>query len=271
MSEMNWRSKTGAAGAAAASRTARDPFAPPAERRAARQALAAWARRAVETAAAALDRATPALKARTRAFLGVASPEARVAVSEETGFHLIGEEYDRMFAEARLTSARLPEIDTARARVLTHRERYQAVERETGFPWWLTGVIHGLEAAHGFDRHLHNGDPLTARTARVPAGRPVRGAPPFTWEESAADAVRYMGLDRIGDWPLARQLYELERYNGFGYRHRGLPSPYLWAGTDRYLKGKYVADGVYDANAVSRQIGAAAILKRMRERGDLPL
>jgi hypothetical protein len=29
----------------------------------------------------------------------------------------------------------------------------------------------------------------------------------------------------------------LEQYNGLGYANRGLPSPYIWSGTDRYLKG----------------------------------
>ena len=40
-------------------------------------------------------------------------------------------------------------------------------------------------------------------------------------------------------------LYELERYNGFGYRDRRpqVLSPYLWSFSNHYSRGKYVADG----------------------------
>ncbi len=55
----------------------------------------------------------------------------------------------------------------------------------------------------------------------------------------------------------------LEQYNGLGYASKGLPSPYIWAGTDQYTKGKYVADHVYDPNAVDQQLGCAGLLKFM--------
>ena len=40
-----------------------------------------------------------------------------------------------------------------------------------------------------FDQHLHNGDPLSGRTTHVPPGRPRPASPPFTWEQSAHDAI----------------------------------------------------------------------------------
>jgi hypothetical protein len=55
----------------------------------------------------------------------------------------------------------------------------------------------------------------------------------------------------------------LERYNGLGYASRGLPSPYIWSGTDQYKSGKYIRDGVYDPNAVDRQLGCAGLLISM--------
>ena len=51
-----------------------------------------------------------------------------------------------------------------------------------------------------FDAHFHNGDPLTDRTKRVPAGRPKEGDPPFTWEQSAEDAIRSTKLDSVPVW-----------------------------------------------------------------------
>jgi lysozyme family protein len=50
-----------------------------------------------------------------------------------------------------------------------------------------------------------------------------------------------------------------------------MPSPYLWAGTDIYRSGKYVADGRVDPDAVSKSIGAAAILKALFTRGAIDL
>lgn len=143
------------------------------------------------------------------------------------------------------------------------RARYEAVAETVGCPWYVVAVIHHLESGGDFSTHLHNGDPLSARTRRVPAGRPVAGSPPFTWTASAVDALRYMGFHRVPDWPLPRVLRELERYNGFGYFQHGVNSPYLWSFTTLYSRGKYVADGRFSASAVSKQVGAAAILKEL--------
>jgi hypothetical protein len=64
-------------------------------------------------------------------------------------------------------------------------------------------------------------------------------------------------------------LFKLEQYNGWGYRqyHHDVPSPYLWSFSSHYTKGKYVADGHFDANAVSQQCGGAVLLRRMTDRG----
>jgi lysozyme family protein len=58
-------------------------------------------------------------------------------------------------------------------------------------------------------------------------------------------------------------LTQLEEYNGLGYAARGVPSPYVWSGTDQYRSGKYVRDGVYDPNAVDSQLGCAGLLMAM--------
>jgi lysozyme family protein len=64
-------------------------------------------------------------------------------------------------------------------------------------------------------------------------------------------------------------LYLLEAYNGFGYRPRGVPTPYLWSFSNLYRSGKYVADGKFDRNAVSKQCGAAVMLRVLQERGQV--
>lgn len=147
--------------------------------------------------------------------------------------------------------------------IIRNKSRYSAVEGETSVPWWWIGVVHSMEAGLNFATHLHNGDPLTARTVHRPAGRPAGGIPPFRWENSAADALRLKELHRECDWSIPKALYNFERYNGFGYVARGVNSPYLWSFSNLYGHGKYVRDGVWDANAVSQQCGAAVLLKTL--------
>jgi len=163
--------------------------------------------------------------------------------------------------------ARLASVDRLIDRILAVRDRYTAVSAQTGVPWWFIGTIHSLEADLSFSSHLHNGDPLSARTVQVPAGRPVAGSPPFTWEESAVDALQYDGLTNWHDWNLVGSLYRLEKFNGTGYHNRGIPSPYLWSFSNQYTAGKYVADGQFSATAVSQQCGGATLWKRMTQRG----
>ena len=135
-------------------------------------------------------------------------------------------------------------------------------------PWYFIACAHYLECSFDFKRHLHNGDPLTGYTIKVPANRPKVGhGPPFTFEESAVDALKLIGLNEVTNWTLPTVLRKLEAYNGFGYfKYHSINSPYLWSYSNQYEKGKYVADGKFDAQAVSKQMGAAVILKRMEER-----
>ncbi len=167
--------------------------------------------------------------------------------------------------------------DALASTVLANRARYEAASAASGVPWYVIAAIHCLEGGGSrgdFSRHLHNGDPLTSRTTHVPAGRPT--APPsagegrpYTWEESAADALsRWRGAS---DWSLPTGLWRLEGFNGFGTRSRGVWSPYLWSGTSLYSRGKYVSDGVWSDSAVSAQVGAVALLKRLETRGAISI
>jgi len=180
-------------------------------------------------------------------------------------------EYERLFRTCQIRPEHQRAVDGIAVRIEKSCDRYMSVAAGTAIPWWMIGAIHMLESNGSFNRHLHNGDPLKARTVRVPAGRPVTGEPPFTWETSARDAVRLAGLHSVQNWDLARALYELESYNGWGYRKYGINSPYLWSYTNHYTAGKYVSDGKFSATAISQQAGAAAIIRRMAERGSMAL
>lgn len=155
------------------------------------------------------------------------------------------------------------QLDLLVARILKNKAKYQEVEGITKVPWYVLGAIHYRESSLNFTRHLHNGDRLTARTIHVPDGRPVKGEPPFTWVESAIDAIKLKSWHKVTDWSIDNALGLIEAYNGLGYKNKGLPSPYLWAWTNNYTKGKYVADGKFDPNFVDQQCGTAVLLKSL--------
>jgi lysozyme family protein len=182
-------------------------------------------------------------------------------------------EYQDLFQTLEIQPARFAEVDRTVDGILEHRSSYEAVAEKIGAPWFFIGAIHCMEAGLDFRRHLHNGDSLADRTRRVPAGRPADGEPPFTWEHSAADALQLRRINRVTDWSLERLLYELEGYNGWGYRmaHQHVKSPYLWSFSNHYSKGKYIADGTWSDTAVSRQCGAAVLLKRLQQRAAIAL
>lgn len=186
-----------------------------------------------------------------------------------------GGEADAMLREAQWLSARVNAADSIRADkavtlFLRHRARYESIEkmRANGVPAPVLFALHQRESGGDFTTHPHEGSPLTHRTRYVPKGRLPHPAPPYTFEQSAQDA--YYVADRLDlkDWRhLGPALLAIESFNGMGYLKRGVPSPYLWAGTSIYTRGKYVADGRYSPVALDAQLGCAAILLRMRERG----
>jgi lysozyme family protein len=141
------------------------------------------------------------------------------------------------------------------------KERYQAVSAKTGVPWAAIAVIHERESSQDWTGSLAQGDPWNRVSVHVPAGR----GPFISWEEAAIDALVNCApyAARNTDWSIGGTLTRLEEYNGLGYASRGVASPYVWSGTDRYRSGKYVHDGVFDPDAVDRQPGCAGLLLAM--------
>jgi len=176
-------------------------------------------------------------------------------------------DYQQLFDACLIQKPRAAEIEATVTRIARSCSRYEAVGMPLDIPWFVVGLIHCMEGSLNFATHLHNGDPLTARTVRVPAGRPRNGAPTFSWEDSASDALCLRNLHKWTDWSLPGTLYQLEGYNGFGYRlyHPDVRTPYLWGGSNWYASGKYVADGTWSPSAVTKQCGAAVLLRRMAE------
>ncbi|MGB3203707.1 MAG: hypothetical protein WBB28_01825 [Crinalium sp.] len=179
--------------------------------------------------------------------------------------------YEQKWRGMRLSADRLPDIDRTCRIIEKNRPRYEPIEEKTQCPWYVIGVIHSRESSFNFGTHLHNGDPLTAKTYHVPSSRPLKGKAPYNFTDSAIDAIQLLQSGNWKNapksWGLAETLYKLEAYNGFGYAMRGYSNPYLWGGSNMYSKGKYVRDGHYNPNHVDRQLGVATIIQRMVQLG----
>lgn len=182
--------------------------------------------------------------------------------------------YTEIYLKAKIRPEKEWELSLVKKKIIEGQDQYEAVAAilANGIPWWFIGITHFMEAGafypNHFNYHLHCGDPLTARTVHVPKGRPKADptagpGKPYTWQESALDALSFMGYDKVKDWSIENCLILFEKFNGLGYKKKGVPSPYLWSYTDQYSKGKYVLDGRYDPEAVSKQPGTAAIMKSM--------
>lgn len=173
-------------------------------------------------------------------------------------------EYNHLFDTCSIQPLHRAAVVRLAEQLTEQQPRYAAVAQLTDIPWQVIAVIHALEASQRFDRHLHNGDPLHSRTVHVPKHRPLT-RPPFTWEASAIDALHYSGLAKWRNWSIAGTLFKFESYNGWGYRryHPQVLSPYLWSFSQHYQRGKYAADGQFDAQLISQQCGAAVLLKQL--------
>lgn len=181
-----------------------------------------------------------------------------------------------------MKASRIPGFDATAKRLCdpTAKLRYQAVTQRLKalglqpVPWFVIAVISEREygGPPHWDKQLGQGDSLAHESVNDPAGR----GPFFThsgdttpgndaWTRCALDALINCTpyAARWNDWTAGGVLTLLEEYNGLGYAARGVPSAYVWSGTDQYVSGKYVADHVYRASAIDVQEGCAPIIARM--------
>lgn len=178
-------------------------------------------------------------------------------------------DYVNLYYLSKLELGHDPELRLACNKILNNQTVYKSVADQAQVPWLCVAILHFRESGFDFTKHLHNGDPLTARTIRVPAGRPILGNAPFDWVDSAVDAI-HIAWKPPGpvEWNVGTALAFFEHYNGMGYqiKHK-INSPYVWNYTSAYSSGLYASDGQFDPNLVSKQAGCAAILKQLENQG----
>lgn len=162
-----------------------------------------------------------------------------------------------------INPSKLEAVKTLCLKFKNAQERYEYVSSKTGVPSDVLFAIHLRECSADFRGVLHNGERILGsgkKTKLVPAGR----GPFETWEEAAIDAMEIEKKKFPASWDLAGKFDFCEKYNGLGYRKKGIPSPYVFAWTNGYSKGKYVADGKFDSNHIDQQCGTAAIILSLR-------
>lgn len=168
--------------------------------------------------------------------------------------------FEAQWDAADILPGKIKEVESAADLCRSGFQRYDAVSRAVNIPWQIIAVIHKMEGGCDFRACLHNGERIIGtqqKTKLVPKNR----GPFQFWEDAAIDAINLEHKIPDGfEFDIANTMYFLTAYNGFGYYNRGLVSPYLWSYTNLYSKGKYVSDGNFDPNAVSKQCGAIPIL-----------
>jgi lysozyme family protein len=169
-------------------------------------------------------------------------------------------QYEADFASMIINPGKLKEGLDVAAKIEANRARYETISKATnGIPWYFIGALHYREASLDFTKFLGDGEPLDRASVNVPAHMgPWHG--PDAFEQGAIAALKHEGFDKVTDWSLGSILFHAEEYNGEGYHLHHLPSPYVFAGSDKYSHGMYLSDGKFSYSAVDPRIGVAVII-----------
>ena len=154
---------------------------------------------------------------------------------------------------------------------MVHKAEYEDIAHEImvryGYhiPWWFIPLVHERECRKGVDNwncNIAQGVNYNLHSHLKPYNGPF---PSF--KEAAIDAlvIEAPQAARNENWSGGGSMSIAERYNGLGYARMGRSSPYVWSGTDKYIRGKYIADGKYDPDEVDNQVGIAVALKALME------
>ena len=155
-------------------------------------------------------------------------------------------------------------IEAAVLRIKNRGNFYKRAEKLTGVDWRIIGILHYMESGCKASTQILNGQRWDRKTTLAPAGYGPWGS----FSESCIDAFERHPFKK--DMTISEILKQMERYNGRGYIKKGINSPYLWSFTNNYKSGKFVEKkilfkyvSIYKKNLISRQVGAAVLLKEL--------
>jgi lysozyme family protein len=81
-------------------------------------------------------------------------------------------DYKKLWDQAKIRPELVGAVVNSAKKLRDLKPAYKEVSAFATVPWYVIGLIDGGDAAFNMNVYLHNGDPLTARTVQVPAGRP---------------------------------------------------------------------------------------------------
>lgn len=186
-------------------------------------------------------------------------------------------EYAKQWDDMIINPSRVQEAERAAKYAVANKDIYKRIESITGIPWPMIACDHRRESDREdkagnplFSTYLGNGQDLWIKTTIVPIGRGpfIRQSDAGRNDGKLIDAFVVGGVDaytvdhinRVSDWRLEKILYYSELFNGTGYDSRGLPSAYIWGGTNQQKPGKYVGDHRWRGDIMDTQLGVAPIL-----------
>jgi len=208
-------------------------------------------------------------------LVGKVSKGAKPVCRKGVGIEEVAADHRHNVKMMEISPMKAKKVQEIVSRYQTHKTRYDRVGKATGLPGMLICALHYREGME-FDRYLHNGQPLGKTTTFVPKGILFKKG---QWEKAAIHALGGNIKDANGRSSL-KKFQEIrkslgltanskdigammafsERYNGMGYRNKGIRSCYVYAGTNLLERGRYVADGKFEAKSVDRRLGTAAVI-----------
>lgn len=144
-----------------------------------------------------------------------------------------------------------------------NRAHYDPVTAAIGVPVVFIAPSFEREGASDFTKNPAQGWPLHSTSRIIPHNGPFP-----TWYAAAIAAYKIDGLQAVGagNWTWEHVCYYGEALNGWGYRDQHhMHTPYLWAGSNIQVPGKYVEDGKFDASHMDTQLGMILVARRMAE------
>lgn len=168
----------------------------------------------------------------------------------------------KRWVNAKIT--RGPEFAVTAKRLLADKTRFQLLAARCGVPWFVIAVIKEREAGPDpkWNLSIAQGDPWRSVSVHAPEGR----GPFKSWEDAALDALIKCAphAAQWKDWSPGGTMTLLEQYNGLAYANHGVPSPYIWSGTDQYIRGKVLVDHGPIEPVVDKQLGCAGLILAMQ-------
>ena len=204
----------------------------------------------------------------------VGSYAPSMATKNETGYDARG--YSAVMPTdltLNMTDAQKRDLAQFQKHYETNQSRYEDVAKQLnakgiGMTSEQVAAIHWREGTGSFNKSIANGQVLS-KPARLDGTMGTGGrtySATSSWEENAVEVMTHKAKEKRApndgqQWNDSTFYTFAERFNGTGYKSKGLASPYVYSGTTTYTGGKYVKDGPngFDPNVKDKQIGVAVL------------